>query len=283
MSDGPLQSLINGQQAEHISIRDRGFQYGDGCFETIRVLANEPILWPAHLKRLKQACKTLHLSVDLELLQSEVSQLLQVNKTADVILKITVTRGEGGRGYTPPEQADCTRIIQLINYAAPDTNNGARVAVCQHRLSSNSLLAGIKHLNRLDQVLASAQIPAGFDEGLCMDEVGTVIEGCKSNLLLTIDNELVTPDLSKCGVEGVMLNHLIDEFQGLGTRVLKKTISLSDLNTASEIFLCNSVFGIWPVAEIKNENDDRRVSKREGSFTKTVLKIQRKLFQDNTR
>jgi len=281
MLDGPLQSLINGQQTEHISIRDRGFQYGDGCFETVRVLVNKPILWSAHLKRLKQACKTLRLTVNFDLLQSEISQLLQVNKTADVILKITVTRGEGDRGYTPPEQADCTRIIQLIDYLAPDTNNGARVVVCQHRLSSNSLLAGIKHMNRLDQVLASAQIPAGFDEGLCMDEGGNVIEGCKSNLLLAIDNLLVTPDLSKSGVEGVMLNHLVDEFRVQGTRVLKKSISLSDLKTASEIFLCNSVFGIWPIAEI--ENDDRRIRCKEGSFTKAALEIQRKLFQNKTR
>ncbi|MFT7471951.1 MAG: 4-amino-4-deoxychorismate lyase [Kiritimatiellia bacterium] len=281
MLDGPLQSLINGQQAEHISIRDRGFQYGDGCFETVRVLSNKPILWLAHLKRLEHACKTLHLSVNFELLQSEITQLLQGNKTADVILKITVTRGEGGSGYTPPEQADCTRIVQLIDYVAPDTNVGARVVVCQHRLSSNSFLAGIKHLNRLDQVLASAQISADFDEGLCLDERGTVIEGCRSNLLLAIDNQLVTPDLSKSGVEGVMLNHLIDEFQAQGTRVLRKTISLSELKTASEIFLCNSVFGIWPVAEI--ENDDWRISTEEGPFTAVALEIQNKLFRNNTR
>ena len=278
---GPLQSLINGQQAERVSISDRGFQYGDGCFETVRVLSNKPILWSAHLKRLKHACKTLQLSLNFELLQSEITQLLQDNKAADVILKITVTRGEGGRGYTPPEQTNCTRIIQLIDYAAPDTRSGARVVVCQHRLSGNSLLGGIKHLNRLDQVLASAQIPADFDEGLCMDEQGTVIEGCRSNLLLVIDNQLVTPDLSKSGVEGVMLNHLIEEFQSQGIRVLRRKISLCELKTASEVFLCNSVFGIWPVAEIENGN--WRISREEGLFSAAALEIQNKLFRNNTR
>ena len=281
MLDGPLQSLINGQQAERISIRDRGFQYGDGCFETIRVLSNKPILWSAHLKRLKYACKTLQLSVDFELLQSEITQLLQGNKTADVILKIIVTRGEGGRGYTPPEHANCTRIIQLIDYVAADTRTGARVVVCQHRLSSNSLLGGIKHLNRLDQVIASAQIPADFDEGLCLDEQGSVIEGCRSNLLLAIDNQLVTPDLGKSGVEGIMLNYLIDKFQVLDTRVLRKTISLRELKTASEIFLCNSVFGIWPVAEI--ENEDWRMNREKRQFFAAALEIQNKLFRYNTR
>lgn len=281
MLDGPLQSLINGQQAEHISIRDRGFQYGDGCFETVRVLSNTPILWPAHLKRLERACEALHLSVDFDLLQSEISQLLQSNKTADVILKITVTRGEGGKGYAPPEQADCTRIIQLIDYSAPATNEGARVALCQHRLSSNSFLAGIKHLNRLDQVLASVQIPTDCDEGLCMDEEGYVIEGCRSNLLLAIDNELVTPDLSKSGVQGVMLDHLIDEFEKQGTRVLRKTISLSELKTAGEILLCNSVFGVWPIAEIQNEG--WRIVSAERPFTAAALEIQNKLSQSDTR
>ena len=281
MLDLPLQSLINGQRAEHISIRDRGFQYGDGCFETIRVLSNKPILWSAHLKRLKHACKTLQLSVNFELLQSEITQLLQRNKTADVILKIIVTRGEGGRGYTPPEHANCTRIIQLIDYVAADTRTGARVVVCQHRLSSNSLLGGIKHLNRLDQVIASAQIPADFDEGLCLDEQGSVIEGCRSNLLLAIDNQLVTPDLGKSGVEGVMLNYLIDKFQTLDTRVLRKTISLRELKTASEIFLCNSVFGIWPVAEI--ENEDWRMNREKRHFSAAALEIQNKLFRYNTR
>jgi len=281
MLEGPLQSLINGQQTERISILDRGFQYGDGCFETVRVLSNKPILWSAHLKRLKNSCKTLQLSVNFELLQSEITQLLQGNKTADVILKITVTRGEGGRGYTPPEHANCTRIIQLIDYVAADTRTGARVVVCQHRLSSNSLLGGIKHLNRLDQVIASAQIPADFDEGLCLDEQGSVIEGCRSNLLLAIDNQLVTPDLGKSGVEGVMLNYLIDKFKVLDTRVLRKTISLRELKTASEIFLCNSVFGIWPVAEI--ENEDWRMNREKRQFFAAALEIQNKLFRYNTR
>ena len=281
MLEGPLQSLINGQQTERISILDRGFQYGDGCFETVRVLSNKPILWSAHLKRLKNSCKTLQLSVNFELLQSEITQLLQGNKTADVILKITVTRGEGGRGYTPPEHANCTRVIQLIDYVAADTRTGARVVVCQHRLSSNSLLGGIKHLNRLDQVIASAQIPADFDEGLCLDEQGSVIEGCRSNLLLAIDNQLVTPFLGKSGVEGIMLNYLIDKFQVLDTRVLRKTISLRELKTASEIFLCNSVFGIWPVAEI--ESEDWRMNREKRQFFAAALEIQNKLFRYNTR
>lgn len=281
MLDVPLQSLINGRQAEHISIRDRGFQYGDGCFETVRVLSNKPILWPAHLKRLEHACKALQLSVDFSLLQSEMSQLLQTNKAVDVILKVIITRGEGGLGYAPAEQADCTRILRLIDYVAPTTNKGARVFLCKHRLSSNSSLAGIKHLNRLDQVLASAEIPADCVEGLCMDDGGFVIEGCRSNLLLAIDKELVTPDLNKSGVEGVMLNHLIAEFEKQGKPVLRKPISLAELKTADEVLLCNSVFGVWPIAQIQNE--DWRVAGERTPFAAAALEIQHTLFRNSTK
>lgn len=277
----PLQSLVNGQQAEHISIRDRGFQYGDGCFETVRILFKKPILWSEHLKRLKYACKTLQLSVNFDLLKSEVAQLIRVNKATNVILKIIITRGEGGRGYAPAVQSDCTRILQLIDYVAPSTSSGARVVVCRHRLSSNSFLGGIKHLNRLDQVLARAQIPADCDEGLCMDEAGYVIEGCRSNLLFAIDNKLVSPDLSKSGVEGVMLDHLIDEFGVKGIAVIRRTISMSELKRADEILLCNSVFGVWPIAEIQNE--DWRITLKEKPFTAAALEIQSKLFRNNAR
>lgn len=279
MHDGPLQSLINGQQADHISIRDRGFQYGDGCFETIRVLSNTPILWSAHLRRLEHACKVLQLSVNFDSLLSEMSQLLQSNSKADVILKITITRGEGGRGYAPSKQADSTRILQLIDYVVPATSKGARVVLCQHRISRNSHLSGIKHLNRLDQVLASAQIPSECDEGLCMDEEENVIEGCRSNLLLAIDNELVTPDLRASGVEGVMLNHLVVEFGKQKREVKRKAISLSLLKTADEILLCNSVFGVWPIAEIQNL--DWRSAPGEQTYAAASLEIQSTLFRHN--
>lgn len=254
MPDGPLQSLINGRQAEHISIRDRGFQYGDGCFETIRVLFNNLILRVEHLARLRRACAALSLSVDFDLLETEIALLLRSNAEPDAILKITVTRGESDRGYSPIDTAQCTRVLQLKPYKSPDTATGAKIVFCQHRLSSNSSLVGIKHLNRLDQVLASAQIPAGQDEGLCMDETGNVIEGCRSNLLVVIDNHLVTPVLSHCGVEGVMLNHTISAFEAQGTPVTRERINVEQLKAAEDILLCNSVFGVWPVAEISGED-----------------------------
>jgi 4-amino-4-deoxychorismate lyase len=279
MSVRPLQSLVNGQQVELISIRDRGFQYGDGCFETIRLISNIPILWSEHQARLRRACKLLDLAVDFELLLSEMSQLLELNSEKDAVLKITVTRGESGRGYAPDNSGPCTRVLQLTSYSPPNTDLGAKVVLCQHRLSSNTLLAGIKHLNRLDQVIASAQIPEGFDEGLCMDEQGNIIEACKSNLLIAIGNELISPELGNCGVEGIMLNHLIEKFETLGKVVNRRKISRLELLGADEILLCNSVFGVWPVVKIEGENCNWESNGYQRHFTVAALQIRDELIR----
>ena len=271
-------SLINGQQAQHISVRDRGFQYGDGCFETVRIVSNKPILWSAHLQRLRLACSVLNLPADFDALQSEVSTLLQAQEQPDGILKVIISRGEGGRGYAPANKPHCTRVLQLSGYTMLDTGRGARAVVCQHRLSSNAQLAGIKHLNRLDQVLASAQITEGFDEGLCLDQDGFLVEGCKSNIILMIDGALFTPDLARCGVEGVMLNYLAAELAKKDRPVTRKRITLEQMQIADEIFLCNSVFGVWPVTEICGENAERCWSASSESQGMVAMAIANELY-----
>ncbi len=278
MTQGPLQSLINGRQAQHISVRDRGFQYGDGCFETVRIIANKPILWPAHLERLQRACTVLKLPADLDALQSEISAILQSQELAHAVLKVTISRGEGGRGYKPASAPDCTRVLQLFDYTRPDTHVGARVMVCQHRLSASVQLAGIKHLNRLDQVLASAEIPEGFDEGLCLDQDGFVVEGCKSNIILVVDQAMLAPELSRCGVEGVMLNHLVTEFAKREHSVARKRITLEQLQQADEIFLCNSVFGVWPLVELIDESAESYWSSEIGPNSRAAMAIANELF-----
>lgn len=283
MAGVPLQSLVNGQQADHISIHDRGFQYGDGCFETIRVLANNPILWQQHLSRLKRACRILSLEVDFDLLNKELSLLLEINQSPDVILKIIITRGEGGRGYAPASISSCTHVLQLSDYQVPDVRKAAKVILCQHRLSANTMLAGIKHLNRLDQVLASKEVPDDFDEGLCLDQQGNIVEGCKSNLMLCIDDEFITPDLSSCGVEGVMLKQLIKSYAVKGYTVARKKINLKQLQMADELFLCNSVFGVWPIAEIYNADFELywKSDSVEGQYTCAAINWANEIFRAN--
>lgn len=258
MLDGPLQSIVNGVQAEHISISDRGFQYGDGCFETVRVIAGKLILWTEHRERLANACAALDLHLDLDVLQKEVSRLLAANELASAIIKIIITRGVGGRGYRPLDTIECTRVVQLFDYIPPILTLGARLCVCQHRLSTSTQLAGIKHLNRLDQVLASREIPIGFDEGICLDQAGNIVEACKSNILVVREGKVYSPSLDGSGVEGVMLNYLESELDKLGTPIKRTPIRLEQLQEAEEVYLCNSVYGVWSVAEI--QSTDYRIS-----------------------
>ena len=237
-------------------MQDRGLQYGDGCFETIRIHAGMPILLRLHLERLERSCRRLGIPLELPELNNELKQILDSNDP-DGVVKITVTRGSGGRGYRPNNQSQPTRIIQYFPYPADYnqyTEQGVSVMVCQHRLSSNAALSGMKHLNRLDQVLASMELSDEFAEGICLDQIGNVIEGTKSNLLLVKNDRLMCPDLSVSGVRGIMQQFLLHRFAKDGMQSENRVVALEELKEANELFLCNSVFGVWPVIKLV-END----------------------------
>ena len=201
--------LINGQSAEHISVLDRGFQYGDGLFETLRVSTGKPRCWTQHMTRLAAGCQVLHIAMpEPALLLSEAMSLCAGRR--DGVLKIIVTRGVGERGYAPPAQAATTRVLSLSSAAVfPQTyyRDGVSVRVCDTRLAGNPVLAGIKHLNRLEQVLARAEWRNEVAEGLMLDNNNNVIEGTMSNLFCVQESEsgpvLKTPLLTQRGVKGI--------------------------------------------------------------------------------
>lgn len=247
-----MNTLINGVQTNYLSVRDRGLHYGDGCFETIRLHNRVPLLLDRHLTRLEQGCALLHIPCDSALLRDEL-ELLVAASAPDGVIKLIVTRGEGGRGYRSEEMPRATRI--LLYYPLPpmnteNANTGVTLGVSAYRLSRNTTLAGVKHLNRLDQVMASLTFEDGVDEYLCLDEAGAVIEGTRSNLVLVIENRLVTPALDGAGVTGVMLTELAARFANDGHPIGSRELSLMDLQQASELFLCNSVIGVWPVRKL---------------------------------
>lgn len=245
--------LINGQQQDHLPVSDRAVQYGDGAFETILVRQHVPLLWDAHLLRLKAACETLKIPLNIARIKSNALDYVAAN-AADGILKIIVSRGSGGRGYGPPKPVTPTYIMQF--HALPqDYEHWARVGIavfkCQHPVSSNSVLGGIKHLNRLDQVMASLELPDDVQEGLMCNDAGTLIEGIKSNVFLLRDERWFTPCVQQAGVAGVMRGQIIDYCKTHATHGITVTeLSLEDITTASEVFVSNSVFGIWPVHTI---------------------------------
>ncbi len=245
--------LVNGQSCNEISINDRGLQYGDGLFETIAVKASSLLCWSEHLDRLEQGCKRLNISFpDSTILKDEATSL--INSIDRGVIKIIITRGQGGRGYALPDLDDPSRIISLYPWPKyPDENysEGIKVRLCDYRYSQNSTLAGIKHLNRLEQVLARSEwTDDSIAEGIVMDQEGNVVEGTMSNLFYLANNILITPDLSACGVDGIIRNKVIELAADLNIDVELKKFSIELLMKADEIFVCNSVIGVWPVNTI---------------------------------
>ncbi len=246
--------LINGAESSELAVTDRGLHYGDGLFETLAVTDGVPELWDRHLARLQQGCQRLHLPMpESDLLTAEVQQVCAGATCA--VLKLVLTRGSGGRGYRPPSNPQITRIMSLHpwpDYPVSWYTQGVRLGVCQQRVSLNPDLAGIKHLNRLDQVLARAEWDRPDQaEGLMLDPAGRVIEGTMSNLFVVQDGRLLTPDVTQAGIAGVMRGLILDQAQTLGISCGIIDLELSDLSHTQEMFMCNSVIGIWPVQQLQ--------------------------------
>lgn len=240
--------LINGKRADFVSALDRGLAYGDGLFETVRVLDGQPVLFSEHMSRLRDGCRALALAVSIDDIESDVRRLLSEENAADAVLKIVVTRGEG-RGYSPDPHSTPTRIVSLTEYR-PDPRawqNGVKVMMCRTRLAANALLAGIKHLNRLEQVMAAAELGEGVAEGLTMNGRDELVEGTRTNLFLVEQGRLVTPDLSEAGVRGTVRQFLLERMPAI-----VEPVNAARLSAADEVFVCNSVVGIWPVVAIEN-------------------------------
>lgn len=283
-----LTSALSVARAGQVSSHNRGLLYGDGVFETIRFRHGELLLWPRHRARLLASCSKLAISLDAGLLDQLIAACLTDAPAADCILKIIVTRAEGGRGYAPIRPAAGTLSppspVLLQWHSLPpglESADGALPAEsidcihCQHPLSVNPVTSGIKHLNRLDQVLASLELVQASErypqirEGLMSDPDGNVLEGTRSNIFAVIDGVLCTPELDRAGVAGVMRGFLLDELAGQGIEIQRRAMTGNDLRNASEVFVCNSVFGIWSVSRILRLESDELVC--DAQFFSTAM------------
>lgn len=245
-------SWVDGQPAELLSVKDRGLAYGDGLFATLGVRNGQPQLLERQLARLQSGCQRLALPCDQALVRSEL--LAFAAQMGSGVLKLIVTRGDGQRGYAMPQPMHSRRILQaapLPSYPATNVNQGVQLFPCATRLAEQPLLAGLKHLNRLEQVLARAEWQsADYAEGLLCDHSGRVIEGVYSNLFMVQQQRLLTPALTRCGVAGVMRAELLAQATALGVAVVERDISYAELLAADEVFVCNSLYGIWPVRSL---------------------------------
>lgn len=244
---------VNGEPAETLRLADRGLQYGDGLFETLAIIEGRVRRLELHLDRLRDGCARLRLPMPDETLLREEVRLASAGETR-AVLKLMLTRGSGGRGYRPPEPPTVTRL--LFRHSWPDyperwATDGIELRICTTRLAVGSPLAGLKHLNRLEQVLARSEWSDGAQEGLMLDAEGRAVAGTMTNLFASpAEGRLVTPDLSRSGVAGVTRRHILARAEAEGLRVDIRDLSLAQLLDCREIFVCNSIAGVWPVTRI---------------------------------
>ncbi|WP_111640833.1 aminodeoxychorismate lyase [Marinimicrobium alkaliphilum] len=257
MTIQPLVS-INGRIDGALSPFERGLAYGDGLFETCRLRAGQVPLWPLHRSRLARACERLKIPCDTVWVQACVDALLVQAATSGVsdgTVKIILTRGPGGRGYRLPEQVEPTLCI-LVYPTTPGAESAEPEAIttylCHQRLSVSPALAGLKHLNRLEHVLARAEWEGNaYGEGLLLDLDERLVEATVSNVFAVRAGRLVTPVLDRNGVAGVMreliLTRLAPELQ---LPVSEAPLRLEALAQADEVLVCNSSYGIKAVVAL---------------------------------
>jgi len=249
-----LECLVNGEISMFVETTNRGLNYADGLFETLPVHNGRPHRWQAHMDRLGVGCERLGLSMPPQAILLRELQTVSAG-LADAVVKIVLTRDGQGRGYMPPENNACVRMVSAHIY--PDNiaelaREGVIARICELRLAIQPALGGIKHLNRLEQVLASAELrETGAAEGILLDRDEHVVSAIAANIFLIMGDRLLTPRMDLCGVRGVIRSQIL---AGFGARCQQRRILKDMLMEADEVFICNSVRGIVPLTAIDKQD-----------------------------
>lgn len=264
-----MRMLINGIPGNQIDASDRGLQYGDGLFETIACKSGKLLLWQAHMLRLQLGCERLNIpGVAADLWLADIRKLVAAKE--DSVIKLIITRGAGSRGYSPARNSMPTRIVAAypwLTYPPDNIEKGIKVHVCKTQISLNPSLAGLKHLNRLDNVMARSEwTDEKIAEGLMLDDQGHVIEGCMSNIFAIKNGIILTPILSRCGINGVVRLAIIQLAAKNNIKLEESEIELDSLLEMDELFISNSLIGVWPITAIGKHQYP------VGPVTKSIIK-----------
>ena len=251
-------ALVDGVPADTACLDERALQFGDGLFETIAIVDGRPCLWDAHIQRLERGCHRLHLpQPDVALLRREAASIC--GSLARAVLKLYWTAGRSTRGYRRPDPLRPGRILRVFDWAAAGHDTW-RLRLCTHRLGEQPVLAGIKHLNRLDQVIARAEWhDTDIDEGLMLAIDGRVISGTMSNLFLQSGDTLITPALNGSGIAGVVRELICERVEASGDSVRITDLSLDDIRRADAVYMSNSLIGIKRVGCFEDHSYDLSV------------------------
>ena len=236
--------FVGDTRVEALAPDDRGVAYGDGLFETMRAHQGVVLWWNAHWSRLAQGARRLGLPLpDRARVLAEATDLLG---TAGGVLKLVLTRGGGARGYAPPADAVPAWILSRHPLPPPPRSGGLVLRWCDTRLALQPALAGMKHCNRLEQVLARAEwTDPAIDEGLVRSTEGDVVGATAANLFVLEGRRWRTPRVDRCGVAGVCRTWLL-----AATRAQEARLSPEEIEAADALVLCNAVRGILPVARL---------------------------------
>lgn len=269
--------------ADSIPLNNRGLAYGDGFFETMLFRQGRCSLLNYHMARMCNTAKRLGFALSVSDVQQLISELLDsvVDDQQDQIIKLIITRESGGRGYRCADQADTEVFVQSFPYSvslsAGVIEQGVKLRVCDIKLAIQPALAGLKHLNRLENVLARNEWRSEeFYEGLLLDQNGLIIEATQSNIFFKIGQRWLTPELNQSGVAGVMRSWLLENESSLNERFHATTLSMDDLGKADACFICNSVQGVVPVQSI--EKKDQRFSYQLDASVRLLHQIQNVLL-----
>ena len=281
-----LRILRGGRGVDRVAADDRGLAYGDGLFETLLVHEGRAVWWDAHWRRLRWGAERLRIALpDERVVAAEASDLIE--GMTHGVLKCVLTRGSGGRGYAPPAEAEPMLVLSLHAPPAATPSQGLEVRWCDTRLALQPALAGIKHLNRLEQVLARAEWNEDYDEGLMLDMQGRVVAATAANVFVRRDGQWLTPPVAECGIAGVARRWMLDTdervicatagnvFARIGGRWLtppvdrcgvagvmrewllahvdgaaEAVLDRRAIETAEAVLICNSVRGLQPVRRI---------------------------------
>lgn len=248
--------LVDGAITDRLPVDDRGLMYGDGVFRTLRVGNSSPLWWDEQLAKLAEDCARIGLQAPATAIwKADLAQIASSLKVG--VLKLVVTRGSGPRGYSPLESPQVRRLMRYDAtpiQSKPHPAAGITLRVCTLRLGWQPRLAGVKHLNRLENVLARAEWTSpDIHEGLLLDQAGQVISGVMSNLFIWSRNRLLTPRLDQCGVAGVARARLMRLASAQGLQVEETCLSLQAVFDADEVMLTNSVMGLRRVACLESK------------------------------
>jgi 4-amino-4-deoxychorismate lyase len=243
--------FIDGQKQDMVSIFNRNMQYGDGLFETCIAADNQILFWPLHFSRLKIGCEKLNINmIDEGLWLSDIKKAFEFSTKKNCIVKLILSRGNSLRGYAYKDDIEPVRIVIISEMYQPLFNKEFSLEYAKSGYHSNPQLAGIKHCNRLEQILARSNLSS--NEAIMLDEKENIISVTQGNIYYIFGNKLLTPKLDRCGVVGSRRSLILELAMSLKMEALESNISINQAQKADEVFISNSVIGIQPVHSIES-------------------------------